>query len=216
MATSPSLDTLASISLDLPPYWPADPYIWFVQVKVQFQTRKITSQKTRYDYIIASLSPEVAMEVCDLVLKTLDLDQYNHLKKALIEWTAALEQPRLQQLFTGQELGDCKPSQLLSRMEQLLGQSAEEAPSFLKELFLQRLPIGVRMVLPSAKSDTPLSELALLADKVMEVSAPPPPVNNVSESDSLVTEVAQLREEVARLTQLVKSASRVVYVVMIK
>ena len=208
MATSPSPDTLASISLKLPPYWPADPLIWFAQVEAQFQTRKITSQKTRYDYVVASLSPEVAMEVRDLVLKAPDSDQYDRLKEALIERTAASEQRRLQQLFTGEELGDRKPSQLLRRMEQLLGQSSEEAPSFLKELFLQRLPSGVRMVLASAKSDTPLSELALLAEKVMEVSSPPPPVNNISENDSLFTEVAQLREEVARLTQLVKSASR--------
>ena len=168
MATSPSPDTLASISLKLPAYWPADPLIWFAQVEPQFQTRKITSQKTRYDYVVASLSPEVAMEVRDLVLKAPDSDQYDRLKEALIKQTAASEQRRLQQLFTGEELGDRK---LLRKMEQLLGQSSEEAPSFLKELFLQRLPSGVRMVLALAKSDTPLSELALLADKVMEVSS---------------------------------------------
>ena len=207
MATSPSSDALASISLKLPPYWPADPLIWFAQVEAQFQTRKITSQKTRYDYVVASLSPEVAVEVRDLVLKAPDSDQYDKLKEALIERTAASEQRRLQQLFTGEELGDRKPSQLIRRMEQLLGQAAEDAPAFMKELFLQRLPSGVRMVLASAKADTPLAELALLADKVMEVSSPTPPtpINNITQSNTLATE---LREEVARLTQLVKSASR--------
>ena len=90
-------------------------------------------------------------------------------------------------------------------MEQLLGQAAEDTPAFMKELFLQRLPSGVRMVLASAKADTPLAELALLADKVMEVSLPTP-INNITQSNTLATEVAQLREEVARLTELVKSA----------
>ena len=73
-------------------------------------------------------------------------------------------------------------------MEQLLGQAAEDAPAFLNELFLQRLPSGVRMVLASAKGDTPH----------MEVSSPmpPPPINSMTENSTLATEVAQLREEV--------------------
>uniref|UniRef100_A0A1X7UY44 Uncharacterized protein n=1 Tax=Amphimedon queenslandica TaxID=400682 RepID=A0A1X7UY44_AMPQE len=80
-------------------------------------------------------------------------------------------------------------------MEQLLRQAAEDAPTFLKELFLQRLPSGVRMVLASAKADMPLGELALLADKVMEVSSPTPqpPINSMTENNTLATEVAQLR-----------------------
>uniref|UniRef100_A0A1X7UIG8 Peptidase A2 domain-containing protein n=1 Tax=Amphimedon queenslandica TaxID=400682 RepID=A0A1X7UIG8_AMPQE len=149
--------------------------------------REITSQKIRYDYVVASLLPEVAVEVRDLVLKAPDSDQYDKLKEALIERTAASEQRRLQQLFTGEELGDSKPSQLLRRMEQLLGQAAEAAPAFLKELFLQRLPSGVRMVLASAKV---LAELALLADKVMEVSSPtsPPPINSMTENSTFATE----------------------------
>uniref|UniRef100_A0A1X7T7X2 DUF7041 domain-containing protein n=1 Tax=Amphimedon queenslandica TaxID=400682 RepID=A0A1X7T7X2_AMPQE len=170
----------------------------------------ITSQKTRYNYVVASLLPEVAVEVRDLVLKAHDSDQYDKLKEALIERTAASEQRRLQQLFTAEELGDRTPSQLLRRMEQLLGQAAEDAPAFLKELFLQRLPSGVRMVLASAKADTPLAELTLLANKVMEVSSPtpPPPINSMTENSTFATEVEQLREEVACLTHLVKSASR--------
>uniref|UniRef100_A0A1X7V6I0 DUF7041 domain-containing protein n=2 Tax=Amphimedon queenslandica TaxID=400682 RepID=A0A1X7V6I0_AMPQE len=210
MATSPSPDALASVSLKLPPYWPSDPLIWFAQVEAQFQTRKITSQKARYDYVVASLLPEVAVEVRDLVLKAPDSDQYDKLKEALIEKTAASKQRRLQQLFTGEQLRHRKPSQLLRWMEQQLRQTAEDAPAFLKKLFLQRLPSGVRMVLALAKADTPLAELALLADKVMEVSSPtpPPPINSMTEKSTLATEVAQLREEVACLTHLVKSASR--------
>lgn len=61
--------TIAAVSIKLPPYWPADSTVWFAQVEAQFNTRNISSQKTRFEYIIASLSPEIAMEVRDLLIR---------------------------------------------------------------------------------------------------------------------------------------------------
>ncbi len=92
------------------------------------------------------------------------------MKAALIQRTTLSEQRRLQQLFSTEELGDLKPTQLLRRIQQLLGDKVTDS-SFLRELFLQRLPSHVRMVL--ASSDSPdLDKLAQLADKIVEVAAP--------------------------------------------
>lgn len=189
---------MSAVSLKLPPYWPADPLVWFAQVEAQFSTRGITVEQTKFDYVVASLAPEFAQEVRDLILNPPSSTPYAALKVALVDRTAASEQRRLQQLFNAEDLGDRKPSQLLHRMQQLLGDKVTDA-SFLRELFLQRLPANVRMVLASSDT-TDLDKLAQFADKIVEV-ATPVQVSAVSRSPD--TEISQLRSEIAELKQIV-------------
>ena len=205
---------VAAVSIKLPAFWPSDPQLWFAQVQAQFSTRGITNQKTMFDYVIASLSPEVAAEICDLILAPPDETPYDVLKQQLVKRTAASEQKRLQQLFSAEELGDRKPTQLLvRRLQQLAGDTPGADGAFLRELFLQRLPTNVRMVLASTRGDTPIDELTQLADKIIEVAVPQ--VASVSvqpnHEPNCTTEIESLRAEIASLKQqinILKKASR--------
>ena len=145
----------------------SDPEVWFAQVEAQFATRDITA---KFNYIVASLSPEHATEVRDLLLHPPDVRPYDVFREQLIKRTAASEQRRLQQLLTSEELGDRKPSQLLRRMQQLLG-GRTDSP-FVRELFLQHLPASVRMVLASSADGTTLEDIAQLADHILEKFRP--------------------------------------------
>ena len=84
--------TLAGVSIKLPPFWSADPEIWFVQVEAQFTTKGIVAQKMRYDYVVSSLTPEFAMEVHDLLLNPPADNPYDTLKAQLVKRTTASEQ----------------------------------------------------------------------------------------------------------------------------
>lgn len=152
-----------TVSLKLPPFWPADP--------------------------------------------ELTEDPYTVLKAQLTKRTTDSEQCKLQQLFTSEELGERKPTQLLRRMQQLLGdRPGITEGSFLKELFLQRLPPNVRMVLASTPEGTTLDKLADLADKIMEVAAPS--VATITTPPALTSEMEHLHDQVAQLSQLVQKLVR--------
>ena len=200
---SPPPAIVSAVSIKLPPFWPADPQVWFAQVEAQFSMRHITNQRTCFDYVVAVLATEFVTEVRDLLLAPPDDEPYNALKAQLIQRTTALEQRHLQQLFTVEELRDKKPLQLLHRMQQLLGDAAGPNPDnkFLRKLFLQRLPSQVRMVLASA-GEMSLEALAQLTDKITEVATPSISTLNLS---PLTAEVEQLRSEVARLQDMLDS-----------
>ena len=105
--------SVAAVSVKIPPFWPADPLVWFAQVEAQFATHNITSQRTRFDHVITALFNEFATEVRNIILSPLEVDAYSKLKDLLTKRTAASERKRLQLLFTSEEFGNRKPTQLL-------------------------------------------------------------------------------------------------------
>lgn len=56
-------------------------------------------------------------------------------------------------------------------MYQLIGDKKIEG-GILKQLFLQRLPSNVQLILASTNDSLPLVELAQLADRILDVHAP--------------------------------------------
>lgn len=218
-----SLQAMAHVAIRLPPFWNFNPKIWFLQAEAQFQLAGITTQATQYRHVVAVLPPDVALEVADILSAPPTATPYDQLKSAILQRTMASERKRLQQLLTAEELGDRRPSQLLRAMQSLIGdRTAALDESLLRELFMQRLPAQVQMILSTASSLS-LPELAQHADKIMEVTGPsiaafasassanplqtsagPPhsrPTSSQEQIQALRDEVRQLSDTVAALAR---------------
>lgn len=226
-ATAPApvaMSPMAHVAVRLPPFWHRGPHIWFQQVEAQFLLAGITSQLTKYRHIVSSLPPEIAMDVADLIASPPPQAPYDQLRTAVLQRTMMSERKRLQQLLNAEELGDRRPSQLLRAMQALLAdRSATLDEALLRELLLQRLPPTVQMVLTTAAS-LPLSELAGLADKVMEVASPgasisavghnhPAPLSGIRQQNTApppspaalasASDMAAMRADIQRLSETV-------------
>ena len=87
-----------------------------------------------------------------------------------------------------------------SQLQQLAGDTPGlDDGKFLHEIFLQRLPANVRMVLASTRDVTAIKDLAQLDDEIIEVATPT--VSTISSSDPppLVAEIDSLRKELVSL-----------------
>ena len=204
-----SADDNVVANIKLPPYWPQDPLVWFAQVEAQFTNHRITKETSRYAHVVASLSPDIAQEVRDLLITKPDTKPYSTLKAALVARTSESEQRRLQQLLTEEELGDRKPTQLLRRMRQLLGERVLE-DSILRQLFVQRMPTNVQQILASSSETLSITQVAELADRIIAVAAPGfvTAVAAPAPHPSTTTSIQRLHDEVQRLTIQVESLSK--------
>ena len=130
------------------------------------------------------------------------------------------EQKRLNKLLISEELSERTPSQLLRRMQQLLGEKQLE-PSILKQLFVQRLPMNVQLIMASTSDTMSINDLAALADKIVEVASPPSvasvtpdiPTQQASQppKSALADDMQRLTTQVAELTTQMQTLSSILH-----
>lgn len=193
---------LATIQFNLPPFWSGNPQAWFCQVEAQFSLRRVTSQLAKYYHVVSSLPMNLVEELGDFLATPPSADAYDQFKAVLLRRTTESESSRLRQLLNPDELGDRRPTQMLTRMRQLLGaQPPGSQDNILRELFVQRLPLNMRMILASA-GNVPLDDLAAIADKIADYAVPS--VSSVTPTARSV-QTSSLEERLDLLTEAVET-----------
>lgn len=169
-AAAPTHTDLAAISVQsrLLPFWREIPRAWFVQFEAVIDPLKVSDDQ-KYRYVLQQLQAQDLQHLTDILYNPPEKEKYNTLKKRLLTVYDKSDVRNFQQLISGLELGDQKPTQLLRKMRELgSGMITEEG---LKIEWLNNLPTQVRVVL-SVNSESSLDTLAAMADKMFEYTGP--------------------------------------------
>lgn len=200
------------VGVRVPPFWPEEPALWFAQVESQFTLSKITTDDTKFCYLVSQLDHQYAAEVKDIITNPPATDKYLKLKQELIKRLSASQEKRVKQLLMHEELGDRKPSQFLRHLQSLAGPAVPE--DFLTTIWSSRLPANIQTVI-ATQVDLPLDKLADLADKVHEIVPTTPQVASTSKvesasssNDDLARQVFELTKQVAKLAEQVSNGGR--------
>ncbi|KAG0416233.1 hypothetical protein HPB47_006594, partial [Ixodes persulcatus] len=132
-----------------------------------------------------SMTYSKAEEWQDILAAAPTSNQYDNLKAAILARKTASERSRLQHLLNMEELGDQRPSQLLRRMRQLLGDATSDADTSLlpgpkeglcdiifwdffyaskRGTFLDRNSVGLQWFLEFARKDSGTTQFGIGID----------------------------------------------------
>lgn len=199
------------VGIRVPPFWPEEPEIWFAQVEGQFTISGITSDATKFNYVIGQLDHQFSMEVKDVIINPPATGKYEKLKTELVKRLTASKEKKIKQLLMHEELGDRKPSQFLRHLQSLAGPKVPD--DFLQTIWTSRLPTSIQTVL-AAQPKADLDVLADLADRIMDLAPPTPSVAATSSArpessvSSMEKEVAALKKQIKALTMQMNRRSR--------
>ncbi|XP_029635007.1 uncharacterized protein LOC115210544 [Octopus sinensis] len=145
--------TQASVNVLSSPPWTGDTLMWLTQLEATFRANRIANEEQKYNIMLSNLPPPLSNEIRDLLLNPMEPVSYSSIKEEILKCTSSSKQKEFAKLFNGEELGNRKPTQLLRRMNELLGnQQIEE--SYLKEVFFNKLPHKTQTLLSAVKTRT--------------------------------------------------------------
>lgn len=144
---------VTAVSLKLPTFWPEDPDIWFAHIESQFALRNITTEETRFHYVVSVLDRDTARRLRSVFTAPLSAHPYTDLKQQLLKTFKLSKRQRALRVLEMRELGDRTPSMF---MDELLALMEDHVPCFLFEaIFLNALPSAVRLLLEDADFGDP-------------------------------------------------------------
>ena len=130
----------------------------------------------KFDYIIQALPPQVITQLWSFILNP-PIDQpYSKLKDELQRLHMLSNKQRYCQIMWEESLGDEKPSQFLQQMWRLVG-SDQVRLAFFKEMFLEKMPSIVQTVLATLPDTNMLTQMAAIADWMMESCSVQPSIS---------------------------------------
>jgi len=142
-----------AVSIKLPPFWTAQPHVWFQQVEAEFTMHSITVDSTKYAYTVAALDQETASCLLDLLSHPPIEDKYEAIKSRLLKTFGLTCRVRVNKFLHMDDLGDRLLTALMDTMLALL--EGHQPCLLFEQLFLNRIPDSIRLQLAEADFSNP-------------------------------------------------------------
>ena len=178
-------------------FYASDVELWFNQIETQFN-----DDDERYSLTCAALSGEIASDVRDVLLQPFSSNKYDSLKAILIERRGLTTPERVNQVISGEKIGNDIPSRFLRRLQKTaaFGTKAVVGKAVIRQAFIRQMPASIRAHLATQPDSATLESLAVLADRALAAE------EDVKESKPGVAEIKV--EETTKLAGLLEDLSK--------
>lgn len=163
---SDSVATLSAIAFKPKAFVPHDPEVWFASLELQFDARRVTSQRHKFTYAVEAIPGDILPSIRDLILNPPEHDPYDKLKETLLKRFTPSREEKLRQLLARHPIGDTKPSLHLAHLRSLAGPTDRDS-EIVKELWIEALPVHLQATITALLEDSSLDRAASIADKVV-------------------------------------------------
>ena len=109
-----------AVSLKLPTFWTSQPQVWFQQAEVQFAICNITTDHTKYCYIVAAFDQDTAGRLLNLLRDPPEEQKYETIKAHLTKTFGLTCRVQANRFLQMADLGDRRPSALMDELLSLL------------------------------------------------------------------------------------------------
>jgi hypothetical protein len=184
---------ISRVAVRLPPFWAERPAVWFAQSEAQFSLAGISSERTKFHYVISQLDQRYAAEVEeDIMTSPPQQDPYSKLRTELLKRLPLSREQRAHQILTLEEMGNRKPSQFLRHLRSLIPDLPDY---FLRTIWTSRLPTKVQATL-ACHPEVELVAAADFADHIID-TGPPPAFASIIQP-TYINELLRCIEELSR------------------
>lgn len=211
----PQIQHSNSSGLKLPPFYNKYPHQWFILAETQFRIKNITSEISKYEYLIVSLSQDMTATVFDIIQAINDnwnnsaSTAYSTLKEALLERNSLSESQRLESLLADLDIGDRKPSEFYRTLKQTAGQSDSISDKLIIQLWIRKLPTQIQVSLKTLPNPD-IKTLLNMANSIYEIilSSKQGHVHAISSSTSEQNDhLSRLEKQIQTLTDAIHKLS---------
>lgn len=199
-----------SVRVPFPSFKSDDIESWFRRLEYWFEFSKVATEQAKFALIASQIDDSTVANLEEMLNPDKETP-YAIIKAKIISIFQATTSSKINKLLSGCQLGDLKPSQLLAEMKRIGGNVGDD---ILRNLWSKRLPLHLQPVVAAATQSS-LSELATIADAVIDVVGPIGALSvnamasNANDTQTTVTqksrssEFEELRAAIHQLTETV-------------